>query len=94
MDFRINKTDFHRQIGAVHHTKRVRKPNKDEAEQDGERFSDHLDLVSLEEDQGDEEKGSRGQQTGEKTAQGKPQDDDEESSQLQKPLGRHIDIKI
>ncbi len=94
MDFRINKTDFHRQIGAVHHTKRVRKPNKDEAEQDGQRFSDQLELASQTEEGSRDTEDQSEQRAAEKKSPENSGDDTGEESSPKKRLGGHIDIKV
>jgi len=92
MDVRINKTDFQRQVGSVHHTKRVRKPNKDEAEQDGERFADQLELVSQAGEQ--EEERSDEEQQHKTESQRKHAKKDSEDPEVEGPLGKHIDIKV
>lgn len=46
MDINFNRIEPSRQVGNVDKTKRVRKPNKDEAEQNGKNFKDQLDLAS------------------------------------------------
>ena len=94
MEFRINKTDFHRQIGAVHHTKRVRKPNKDEADQDGRRFSDQLELASQEEEHSRNPEEKHEHRTTEKKPAQKSGEEEGEESSPKNPLGGHIDIKI
>ena len=93
MDIRLNKAEFRTQVENIRRTKRVRKPNKDEEDQNQHTFKDQFEQVSKDDESAGDQKENRGNK--EQPEKQKPQqptesDPDQEAEQL---LGKHIDLK-
>lgn len=95
MDINFNRIEPSRQVGNVDKTKRVRKPNKDEAEQNGKRFREQLSQAAgedKEENKQDREAKSGTPRKSEEKREKKqlPQPDDDE----EKIIGGNLDITV
>ena len=99
MDIHFNKIDPNRQVGSIDRSKRVQKPNKDEAEQNGKRFKDQLDLASQdehEEESGEnpENKAKSRQKNPEEEKKKLPGKDKELGGDEEGTLGTNLDITV
>jgi hypothetical protein len=97
MDIRLNRTEFRNKIGSVSNSRRVRKPDREEPEQEQKKFADQLDIEVLK-NKDDENSPEEDDNTG---SQNLLSESDEEDVKLlpakkENPdnLGRHIDIKV
>ena len=97
MDIRLDRTEFRKKIGSVNTSRRVRKPDREEPEQEQKKFEDQLDIEVLKKKDDDnlpEEKDSKASQdlssetTGEDVKSLPAKKDNPDNR------GRNIDIKV
>ncbi len=95
MDFKINKIDLGKPVGNIRRTNRVNKPNKDESENNQEKFKDQFNQLSDEnepEARGkSEDQKSSAQKTDSSDSKGKKRNPD---PSIDDTLGQHVDIKV
>ncbi|MCF7802862.1 MAG: hypothetical protein K9N46_07270 [Candidatus Marinimicrobia bacterium] len=99
MDINFNRIDPNRQVGSVDRSKRVQKPNKDEAEQNGKRFKDQLDLASQTDNEEEskekkEKKKTSPPDTGENVDRKKLGNDKDIPGDDEGTLGTNLDITV
>lgn len=95
MDIRMNKAEFRSQVENIRRTKRVRKPNKEESEQNQNAFKDEYEQIAKEDDAEQQKKKENKSKPGKQDKSlGNPQNATHPDADSDGKLGKHIDIRV